>query len=635
MKLRYNLLLLLLAFFAISSGKKTPTYPVSDIPENLLKGADAVIREDHTEMEVLSKDKVVYTMKYAVTVLKESGKDKALFKAYYNKLSNISNISATVYDAQGMKVKSIPQNEIFDVTAISGFSLYEDSRVKRIDPKYSVYPYTVEYSYQQKYNSAFYMHGWYVFSGYNTAVQDFKFKVITPLDFKFHYKEYNLEQGVKESEQDDKRVFDWEIANYEAPQNEVLSGYYENWGPAVYIAADEFELGDYNGDQRSWSSFGKFFQTLNQGRNNVPQETIDKIAGMLNEDMSDYEKISIIYQYSQEKNRYVSIQEGIGGQQPFDAETVDRLSYGDCKALSNYVVSLLRSFGFNAYYTLVRAGSYSGFTEENFVRSYYNHAIACVALEQDTVWLECTSPYNPCGYLGDFTDDRDVLMITEEGGKLVKTPSFTIEENNQTIGGKVEIQSDGSAQAITHGVYKGANYSKEYYLIVMDEKDRRKKIIKSIDIPHFELIDYKITPHKERKPWLEKDLTMYIPGFASKMGERLFFPLNTMNKSSFIPPYSRNRKTPMLVARSFSENDSIAYQIPEGYKMEAVPEPVNLSSEFGEYQCKAVMQGNEILYERSLKIWKGNYSTEKYNEFVEFMEKVAKSDEAKAVLVKG
>jgi len=52
----------------------------------------------------------------------------------------------------------------------------------------------------------------------------------------------------------------------------------------------------------------------------------------------------------------VSIQIGIGGWQPFDASTVQRLSYGDCKALANYMKTLLEAVGLSANYCLVNAG---------------------------------------------------------------------------------------------------------------------------------------------------------------------------------------------------------------------------------------------------------------------------------------
>ena len=52
------------------------------------------------------------------------------------------------------------------------------------------------------------------------------------------------------------------------------------------------------------------------------------------------EKAKIVYKYMQEKTRYISVQVGIGGFKPMLAKDVDRLGYGDCKALSNYTKAL-------------------------------------------------------------------------------------------------------------------------------------------------------------------------------------------------------------------------------------------------------------------------------------------------------
>jgi hypothetical protein len=53
-------------------------------------------------------------------------------------------------------------------------------------------------------------------------------------------------------------------------------------------------------------------------------------------------KAKLIYDYVQQKSRYVSIQVGIGGWKPMDASDVDRLGYGDCKGLTNYTKALWR-----------------------------------------------------------------------------------------------------------------------------------------------------------------------------------------------------------------------------------------------------------------------------------------------------
>ena len=114
MKRHFKYLLLIMFLPTLLWAKKIPKYPVADIPAELLKNADAVVRESNTVLEVISDSKIVYHEKYVITVLKESGVDKALFNEGYDKLSSISNIEAVIYDVLGKKVKSISNEEIKD-----------------------------------------------------------------------------------------------------------------------------------------------------------------------------------------------------------------------------------------------------------------------------------------------------------------------------------------------------------------------------------------------------------------------------------------------------------------------------------------------------------------------------------------
>ena len=88
----------------------------------------------------------------------------------------------------------------------------------------------------------------------------------------------------------------------------------------------------------------------------------------------------------QNKTRYVSIQLGIGGYQPFEASVVDKTGYGDCKALSNYMLSMLETIGIKGHYALIMAGQNSPELEEDFPSSQFNHAIVAVPNGADTLW---------------------------------------------------------------------------------------------------------------------------------------------------------------------------------------------------------------------------------------------------------
>jgi len=66
--------------------------------------------------------------------------------------------------------------------------------------------------------------------------------------------------------------------------------------------------------------------------------------------------------------------------------------------------------------------------------------------------------------------------------------------------------------------------------------------------------------------------------------------------------------------------------------IEAIPDPVEIHSSFGIYKNETAIDGNSIYYRRYLEINKGIYPKKQYNEFREFLEKVAKADVSSAII---
>jgi hypothetical protein len=85
---------------------------------------------------------------------------------------------------------------------------------------------------------------------------------------------------------------------------------------------------------------------------------------------------------------------------------------------------------------------------------------------------------------------------------------------------------------------------------------------------------------------------------------------------------------------AFIVNDSIVYNIPDGYKIESCPKPVNIINEFGEFNSSVEFINNQVIYHRKYFLNEGEFSAEKFDEFYKFKRKKQKADRAKIVLVK-
>src|SRR6185503_18169122 len=196
----------------------------------------------------------------------------------------------------------------------------------------------------------------------------------------------------------------------------------QNRYPHVSIVSDRFSHYGFEGDLSSWKSFGQWINTLYSGLDILPPDRQQFFTQLVKDASDNKEKIKRIYQYMQKNFRYVSIQLGIGGLKPFSAEFTDKKKYGDCKALSNYMKAALKSVGIPSHIAIINAEYNQEPVDPNFPANGFNHVILCVPGQNDSIWLECTSSTAAFGELGSFTENRNALLITDNGGVLVPTP---------------------------------------------------------------------------------------------------------------------------------------------------------------------------------------------------------------------
>ena len=161
----------------------------------------------------------------------------------------------------------------------------------------------------------------------------------------------------------------------------------------------------------------------------------------------------------QKKSRYVNIAVGIGGWKPMLASDVDRLGYGDCKALSNYTRALLEVVDVPSYNTILYGNRYKSDIQSDFVSMQGNHMILAIPHGNHYTWLECTSQDDPFGYQGTFTDDRNVLIIKPEGGEIVRTKIYEDVGNTQKDKGSYTIDENGHFSASVIISSEGSQYS--------------------------------------------------------------------------------------------------------------------------------------------------------------------------------
>jgi transglutaminase-like putative cysteine protease len=619
----------------LSAYAKDIKYPVSAIPEALKKNANVVVREDETVFQIISRNKSSVHRHFAATILNTNGRDYAEKYIMYDKKRKIVDLKAFVYDASGEIIKKLKSADIADRSASDGFSLFSDDRLKMFDLTQGVYPYTVEYEYEVQYDYLYSIDPGVIVSEEKIAVQHFMYQLVYPTTLEPRYKTYNIDtkpaigrlsSGMQSAT--------WELSNIEPIKIEPMSSSSTHI-KAIVAAPNVFEYDGYTGSMENWDGIAKWQQSLNQGRDVLPDVTRAKVKELTKDLKTTEEKVKVLYEYMQSKTRYVGIQLGIGGWQPFDATTVDKNGYGDCKALSNYMVSLLKEAGIKGYYTKIRAGVGEEEIDASFPSVQTNHIIVGVPNEKDTLWLECTSQTAPFGYLGRFTDNRYGLMVTENGGKLVRTIHYPVEKNIQSTTADVDLDALGNAKAKVKTNYSGLQYdfSSLSEIINLSADDQRKWLQNNTQIPSFNINQFAFANHKNKLPTATVTMDLTLNKYASVSNKRIFLTPNLMNRWTYIPEKIESRKTPFEINTGFTDIDTIRYHLPENIYPEFLPPDAKFTSRFGTYEAGFKVEAGSLLYIRKMTRKDGEFPAEAYQELIDFYKNISKADNTKLVFL--
>ncbi len=632
MKYLVSVQIFVLFFIAIKvRAQDRPQYAVDLIPDSLKKNASAVVREDIGAFEVNAPDDATYKYKMVVTILKEKN-PYVQFSRGYNKNSKIKTMRARYYDASGKLIRKVEKDEIRDHAAYDGISLCTDARVKTVDNDYGVLPYTFEIEYEVQEKGFFQFPSW-SFQSFGASVQHSEYFISVPATTKVNHRVANATLQPLTRQNENKHTYLWQMDNLKAVTYESnLPNAYKIL-PRVEATTNNFNFYDVTGDMSSWEGFAKFEASLNRDRDKLSPAMALRVKSMVENCKTNREKIDTLYHYLQRNMRYVSVQLGIGGFQTFDAAYVEKNKYGDCKALSNFMKSMLKVVDIEAQASVVYGGEDDYFDPDpNFCYDHFNHVILYIPSEK--MWLECTSDDLPTGYLSTFTQNRGALVFNDSTGKIVRTPALDTTTNIEITKSTIQLAIDGSATLNNNSILQGSLQDHfRGWVKNLSKEEIQKRFQQTKKLPTFKIEKLEMSADPN-KPEVKVDYTFSFEKFGSKAGSRLIIPINADNAFDDTPPPTEKRNFPIEAGGSgYTQNVETTLNIPDGFTIEALPnEKTEMHSIYGSYVSSIEKTEKSIIFKRKLVIKPVSQPAEKFNEFRDFYKKMEQADAAKVIL---
>ncbi|MCL3778894.1 DUF3857 domain-containing protein [Prolixibacteraceae bacterium JC049] len=578
---------------------------------------DSRIINYSTHIQIKGK-KLITSYSYEIEVAKQTDDYLSNVQIPYKKGWKINIKEAQIMDRNGNCVRRLRKSEITTRNQYERGLFYSDYLVKTFNLRWNTYPYRIKYSYTVTENNFIEIAHWTpaVYRDIPTEYAQLNLDIQPSREIKifadsiFNYKNSKLEDRISHH---------WEIKDYTPHTPEAYSPPVSEITPKVVITPEKFEFG-YEGSFNTWASFGHWISKLNEQSYDLPLYEKQLFESQLPQKRSKLDIIKSAYQFRQKNTRYINVSLKLGNLKPYSASYVSTNKYGDCKALTCYMKALLESQGIKSYYTVINAGSNITRIKTNEVRFQFNHAILCVPLADDTIWIENTSKYLPFNQLGTFTQNRQALLIDAEKSKLVKTPILRKENQKNIRNLNIDIQPNSIVNFNLKLNFKGEDAAYiQHKIAINDTTFLRKTLGQNLPFNQFKFHSIKTSNT------FENEIDLSGKGQAISNYKKLdnLYVISSKWKELKELEDPEERQLPIRINYPQFYIDSINYNVSPLKNLKTkLPNSTQIESSFGYYKCtiSETDQGFNVISELHFK--EGDYSIKKYPDFFVFFTQI-------------
>lgn len=364
----------------------------------------------------------------------------------------------------------------------------------------------------------------------------------------------------------------WTQQNLASQRREQSQAPTYQHGPAILLST----LAD-------WDEFARWYAGELKGRGDLNGELKGKIDEWTRGQDKPAEILATLFEKVANDVRYTGLEFGRAALQPYDCNLVWERQFGDCKDKANLLAAMLRHKGIEAWVALVNT-NHAGLVHRELPSHFqFNHAIAVVNLgngeKEELVFCDPTLSYGAPGVLSPSSADRDVLTITGESARWLKSPPQQ--------GGRLKYDFDlkldpagrlaGWLTIDVEGYYT-AGYASGYDGKSHDDACERLSGLVDDFFEGAEVIDIKL-PKITTKGMNSLQIKAFLTTASKALDSEGRYPLLFPTPEFLIQHYGdgKDRRTPFFQWRDHVEVTT-KFQLTPGWVPTALPKPLALNS---------------------------------------------------------
>lgn len=462
----------------------------------------------------------------------------------------------------------------------------------------------------------------------STPAQNINYRLLVEDDLNFNHTVINSDLEPEIRWADNFRLYEWSLDQSESIKD-------ESYRPA---GVDIAQVLNYSSFQ-DWDYIAKWYYDLSESKIHVDYTVNKKMEELFPEGfdhLSQRERAQTIFEYIVKDIRYSSVSFRQSSHIPQKASKTIITQIGDCKDVSTLFVTLAREAGLDAHIVLVNTRN-NGRYDLALPSPDFNHAIAAVYVDDQKHYLDLTSDTYPFSSMGvllknsfalDIVGDRDKKMEAKYLDPETRIPnnksnytSVTFEGNNMTV-------DVSSYQIGTFAAYRRNTYRD----IGQQARNREKSERLSSQFPNISLksINFNEDIHSMTDT-VNYNYLFTVNNAITRVGNLSLFKIPFTDPEQPRPFASADKREHPLELWRFTIRDTnyekLTITIPQGKRLEEVPDNISLDCEFASYNLTFQRRGQELIVERTFHLKKDVVPVDRFEEFKAFYNAVVAADE--------
>jgi hypothetical protein len=400
---------------------------------------------------------------------------------------------------------------------------------------------------------------------------------------------------------------------------------------------------------------GKWYSHLTEGRRDPSPQITEQVNSLTASAKTPLEKMKLLAHFVQHDIRYVAIELGIGGWQPHPAAETFSHHYGDCKDKATLLSSMFKQIGIESFYVVINVERGAVRPDTPASVGDFNHAILAIQLPPGLsdssliatvehprlgrlLYFDPTNELTPFGEISGHLQENYGLLVTPDGGELVKLPKQVPAMNSILRAGTLTLDPTGTLKGeVTETRLGDRAWGERWRLRNVTKSSDQIKPIEDLlagSLSLFRITQASVTNLNQTDQPFGFHYTFEAQNYAKNAGGLLLVRPRVLGvKTSGILETKEPRAFPVEFEGPSRDVDTFDITIPTGFVVDDVPPAVDADYGFASYHAKTEVKGNTIHYSRTFEVKELSVPVARADELKKFYRIIA-GDERNTVVLK-